>query len=270
MIAKTKIKEDADKFNKRINKFKDSESGICWFFLNVRGGVTVGCTAGLYKYTISDSIRLHDNKSKRIKGILLCDIYENKIPVVCEFKSKTNKDIAKIGFVKISSESLKDIGMQAFDVQGDIYECSSRYTPILINEDDVLDLTSGKLSNDIINNIWNIDSKVLFNNMADFKSRKLSGFYKTIVTAKLDDYYNYCYDDCEDTHISVRLYEESEGSLSGYASRKSTVGKKMYSLLQDGKEHKIEVYVCHPTSMVLNLSNWDSGIVDIVAFKEIH
>lgn len=223
--------------------------------------MTYQCTPGLFLYSVT-KLSVMNSKSKRIYVISLSDIYGNRCFVVCEFKSKVNKAFAEFGIVKIK-ESVK----QALDIYDNSVEFSLS-GPIELLEDDVLDLQSKELPNYMLDLLWNIDSTVVFDNITLFKATKKIGCYKTIVNAKLDDYYNYCYADCEDTHVSVRLYEEENGSLYGYANRKSNVGEKLYSLLKDGKEHKIEVYVCHPISMVMDWKTWESETVDIVSFKE--
>ena len=65
---------------------------------------------------------------------------------------------------------------------------------------------------------------------------------KLLCRCKLDDYYNYEWSDCEKTHWSIELYaytdDQSDSELfSGFVEKKSALGKKIFSVLEDGKEH---------------------------------
>jgi hypothetical protein len=59
------------------------------------------------------------------------------------------------------------------------------------------------------------------------------------IIATLGDYYNYSYRNQKDTFWNIQIRNE-DGSISGcYVDKNSVTGKKIYKILNDGKEHKI-------------------------------
>lgn len=68
------------------------------------------------------------------------------------------------------------------------------------------------------------------------------------VIAKLDDYYNYSFDESINTHYSFELTDAHGDYVNGYVLKNSEVGKKMYDLLKDGQEHKVIVKIHIPNN----------------------
>ena len=64
------------------------------------------------------------------------------------------------------------------------------------------------------------------------------------VTAELSTYFNYQYRNLRETHWSFQLREPNSGEfIHGYAEKESAEGKRLFALLQDGKQHDITVSV---------------------------
>lgn len=69
------------------------------------------------------------------------------------------------------------------------------------------------------------------------------------VVATLSNYYNYEYNNMESQYLSVLLEDPISGTLYGYVSRNSPLGKTMTSLLADGQAHRIIIQITTNSSM---------------------
>ena len=88
-----------------------------------------------------------------------------------------------------------------------------------------------------------------------------------VCDCEIDDYYNYEFDECEKTHwsVSIRAYtrdSEDWESFHGYVLKSSFVGKKISSILSDGKEHKMTLVIRFTKKAEIN-----SDVVEIIGMK---
>jgi len=78
----------------------------------------------------------------------------------------------------------------------------------------------------------------------------------------MSDYYNYDYIDEQANFWSVRLTDSTDGSnkLTGYISKTSDDGKKLYDILKDAKDHMITV------ELQIDDVEIDGNVCDITKF----
>lgn len=85
---------------------------------------------------------------------------------------------------------------------------------------------------------------------AAFRAIKSSSFVVEYdCECKIDDYYNYDFDDCEETHWSVRIhvkYKDTSESFWGYIPITAKDGTRIYSILRDGKYHNLNLTLRYP------------------------
>jgi hypothetical protein len=72
------------------------------------------------------------------------------------------------------------------------------------------------------------------------KATRPQGVVVLRARAEISDYYNYQFRDSRETHYSIRLRDlRSFDPVHGYAPMNSDFGKRLYQMLQDGKEHDL-------------------------------
>lgn len=69
---------------------------------------------------------------------------------------------------------------------------------------------------------------------------------KFVCVCTISDYFNYEWDGCEKTHwsIDIKAYTsdgEDWESFYGFVPKNSQLGKRLYNILSDGKEHKLNL-----------------------------
>ena len=109
------------------------------------------------------------------------------------------------------------------------------------NDESNIDKTE-KTNEIIINNSSYIAPKMFKASMPKMKP------VEYVCDCEIDDYYNYEFDECERTHwsVSIRAYTsdgEDWESFHGYVLKSSSIGKKISSILSDGKEHKMTLVI---------------------------
>ena len=80
---------------------------------------------------------------------------------------------------------------------------------------------------------------------------------------KLQDYYNYDFENCKESHWSIYIRCDSCDSFSGYIPKTSSDGKKMLELVKDGNYHKVLIKISHPRGTT------QGDIVQIEKFEPI-
>ena len=63
------------------------------------------------------------------------------------------------------------------------------------------------------------------------------------VTVSILNYYNYNYEGKEAEYWSIRIEDSNYDEVYGYVSKTSELGKKIYNLISDGKEHSVIVEI---------------------------
>lgn len=82
---------------------------------------------------------------------------------------------------------------------------------------------------------------------------------------RIDDYYNYEFNDCEDTHWSVRIHAKYKGvseTFSGYIQKNTKEGEYIYSILKDGESHNLNLTIRYPKT------KRSSSIVQILSINK--
>ncbi|TKD03391.1 hypothetical protein [Polyangium fumosum] len=93
-----------------------------------------------------------------------------------------------------------------------------------------------------------------------FRTQRLKGTYLFRVWAKLTDYYNFDYDDAEQTHQSIELRDPDGAAITGYIRRDAPTAAALLDVLKDGKEHGVMVELRYPPE------SKDSSVVGIERF----
>lgn len=93
-----------------------------------------------------------------------------------------------------------------------------------------------------------------------FRTQRLKGTYLFRVWAKLTDYYNFDYNDTEQTHQSIELRDPDGAAITGYIRRDAPTAAALLDVLKDGKEHGVMVELRYPPE------SKDSSVVGIERF----
>lgn len=128
-------------------------------------------------------------------------------------------------------------------------------TKITIVSDDA-QTSSAKTGKEQIGRVNHIPPKT-------FMATKAPGLAsKFVCTCTIYDYFNWEWGSCEKTHWSVRIKaytsdREDWETFNGYVPKESQLGKRIFNILSDGKEHKLNLVLQYEKAL-------DSSCVKIV------
>lgn len=94
------------------------------------------------------------------------------------------------------------------------------------------------------------------------KFKKIRAYYRTGCIAKLSNYYNFAFRDCNKTHYSIEIKIDDE-IFYGYIEKDTHCGEEIFKILSDGKIHIMNFVISYP----LKDNNNGDHVVIIYASK---